>query len=206
MEIFARPYFRLQADGSLELRGVPVRRDPVPLEELGPEDRLYPYHRPHRFGWLRKWVYRMGPQVTYLARRLARAQAAPEYERADDPAWVLMRALLEQWIAESRAPFLLAPIPLLQHVEEMAQPSGYIHRFGELADPPRVLWHDLLPDLRSYPIEERRNFRFPVDIHPTPEGHRALADSLESVLRSLMGDAGAAVAAGATPASEGHRS
>ena len=192
-EIFARPYFRPQPDGTLELRGVPVRRDPVPLEELQPDDRLYPYYAPQRFARLRKLIYRMGPRVTYLARRLARSQAAPEYEH--DPAWVLMRAILEQWISEARAPFLMAPIPLLQHIEEMAQPSGYVKRFQELADPPRVLWHDLLPDLRSYPMEQRRAFRFPLDIHPTPEGHRALADSLEPALRALIAEAGVAVAA-----------
>ncbi len=43
-----------------------------------------------------------------------------------------------------------------------------------------------LPDLLRYPAEQRRRFRFEKDVHPTPEGHEALAASLAPALARVL--------------------
>lgn len=50
--------------------------------------------------------------------------------------------------------------------------------------------HDPLPDLLKYQRDERRAFRFAQDSHPTPNGHRALAESLAGAVRRTQALAG----------------
>jgi lysophospholipase L1-like esterase len=174
--VLAKPYFELAADGALLLQNVPVPREPVPAAALG--DDAQHLDRGGRLEWLRTLVNRAGPQAKALAQKLSRYQPLPDYDRADSPAWLLMRAILSAWFRESKRPVLVVPIPLYQYVEETASPRAMQARFRELAAPPHVTLHDPLPDLLAHPIEQRRAFRFPVDVHPTPAGHRALAESL----------------------------
>ena len=143
---------------------------------------------------MRELVYRLGPRAARLARRLSGSYPDPEYQSPHHPAWSLMRAILEQWIGEARAPVVLVPLPLPQHLDEVASPRGYHARFAELARP-AVAVHDPLPDLLHYPRAERRALRFPTDVHFTIAGHEALADSLEPVIRTRVEDYAAALAA-----------
>ncbi len=108
------------------------------------------------------------------------------YSRADDPGWMLMKAILRQWISEAAAPIVIYPIPTPEHISEIASPAGYLRRFHELDDPPRVTVHDSLPDLHRYSLSERRGFRFDRDRHPTVAGHRAHAESLAPLIQSLV--------------------
>ena len=98
-----------------------------------------------------------------------------------------MRAILAKWIGEiGSEKVLLMPLPLYQYVEEQADSTPYQTRFAELARDLGCALHDPLPDLQSYSMAERRQFRFEKDPHPTPEGHRALAASLEPALERLL--------------------
>jgi lysophospholipase L1-like esterase len=183
---FAKPYFELGPAGDLALRGTPVAPEPLRADEL-PPDELTHVDQGGRFAALRSVANALGARD--LLQKVTGYQPVPDYDHPDDPAWCLMRAILERWIAEARAPVILFPLPLYQHVEETSSPIGYQARFAELSDPPRVRVHDPLPDLMRYDLPTRRSFRFEHDIHPTPLAHRALAASLAEAVRPLLANA-----------------
>ena len=187
---YAKPYFTLQPGGCLELHGVPVPREPVPSGSVPPDQWQY-LGRTRNLEWARRFVKPLGARGRRLARSLARRLSSNErlsaYNRADDQRWLLMKAILERWTREAAVPVVIFVIPRYQFTEERASAASYQARFAELHDPPRVTVHDPLPALLPYPARERRAFRFSDrDVHPTPEGHRALADSLAPCIRSLM--------------------
>jgi hypothetical protein len=124
--------------------------------------------------------------VKELAQQLTGYQPLPEYDSAEHPHWRLMRAIIERWVAEHAGRVLLVPLPLYQYVEETADPSGYRSRFAELAAAIDCRLHDPLDDLLAYPKAERRRFRFERDVHPTREGHQALARSLAPAVRAAL--------------------
>ena len=180
--VYAKPYYEL-ADGELVLRNVPVPKKGLREDELDEETRGA-VDRGGRFERLRGIVNQLG--LRDLAQKVTRYQPLPEYDRADSPPWMLMRAILERWIAEHRGPVLVMPIPLYQYVEETASPAEYRARFGELAAASGCSLHDPLDDLQRHTSEERRAFRFENDPHPTAAGHAALAASLAPVVESLL--------------------
>jgi carbamoyltransferase len=97
-----------------------------------------------------------------------------------------MRAILDRWIREHQQPVLLIPLPLHQYVEGTADPGGYQARFRELAGATGCILHDPLHDLLQYSAAERRALRYEHDIHPSPQGHAALARSIApAVARAL---------------------
>ena len=197
--IFPKPYFTLEQGDELRLHNVPVPESSA-FEELDEEarghiDRGGPGLR------LRELVYRLPEEhrlrVTRLMQRLTRYQPVPGYARPDSPEWLLMRAILERWARESEQPVLVMAIPMPQYVDGTASARDVQRRFQELAQPPALTVHDPLDDLRAYSPAERRGFRDPLDPHPTPAGHRALAESLAPRIRAAMARAGIGSMAGA---------
>ena len=180
--VYAKPYYEL-VDGELALRNVPAPKTGLREDELDEETRGA-VDRGGRFERLRGLVNQLG--LRDLAQKVTRYQPLPEYDRADSPPWVLMRAILEHWIAEHRGRVLLMPIPLYQYIEETASPAEYRARFGEVAAATGCFLHDPLDDLLRYSPGERRAFRFERDLHPTAAGHAALAASLAPVVESLL--------------------
>ena len=179
--LLPKPYYE-RVEGRLVLRNVPVPKEPIGRGALPAEQRRT---LDRRFPRLRQLANRLG--LRPFAQRLTRYQPVPEYDAPDGPGWLLMRAILERWIAESPLPVLVAPIPLYQFIEETSDPARYRRRFGELAADAGCALHDPLDDLRRYSRRERRGFRFKTDLHFTPAGHRALAESLAPVLRGMTG-------------------
>jgi hypothetical protein len=180
--ILAKPYFTLEADGALQLHHVPVPK--APLASESPEQRYV--DRYGRLVWLREQVNRFGPGLKDRLQRLTRYQPLPAYDRPDDPAWRLMKAILVRWSQEARAPVVIMPVPLYQYVEKSASARAYQARFAELASLPGVTVHDPLPDFHRYPRAERRGFRFLHDCHLTASAHRVLAQSLAGLLRARL--------------------
>jgi carbamoyltransferase len=181
--VYAKPYYTL-ANGELALHHVPPQRQPVDVATLSAEDRAG-VDEGGRFALLRQVATAIGAKE--FLQRHTHYQPLPEYDSADVPAWQLMRAILAKWIGEigaSRA--LLMPLPLHHYVEELADAAPYQARFAELARDLGCALHDPLPDLLRYSAEERRRFRFEKDPHPTPEGHRAIAASLQPVLERML--------------------
>ena len=79
-----------------------------------------------RLQWLRSAVHRLGPGVKGRLQRFSSYQPVPAYDRPDHPDWRLMKAILERWFLEIQGPVMICPIPLYQHVEEIASPRGYV--------------------------------------------------------------------------------
>jgi len=181
----AKPYFTRSTRGDLELNNVPVPKTPVDVTGLDGVERGH-LDRGGRLVWLRKMVNRLGPRIKDYTQRLTRYQPLPAYNRASDPAWLLMKAILIQWANEVRKPMIVNSIPMHHYIEETASPKAYQARFRELGEHPAVILHDPLPSFHAVPISRRRELRFSLDVHPTPECHRILAESLASRIRPLM--------------------
>jgi hypothetical protein len=181
--ILAKPYFILRDGGALELRNVPVPRDPVTAEQLGEDVRFV--DRGGDLWLIRQVLNKLGPGIKSFVQSAMAPDPVPSYARADHPHWLLMRAILEQWIASSDVPVIIMPVPLYHHVEELARSDRYRARFAELAAPPRVTIHDPLPAFHAVPRDARRAFRFERDVHPTAVAHRVLAESLAGSIREI---------------------
>ena len=180
---YEKPFFTVDAGGALTLHNVPVPRDPVAPEAAAQEDAAK-VDRGGRFPLLRRISREL--DLHDVLQRVTHYQPVPEYDDPRNPAWQVMRAILERWFAEARAPIVLFPMPLYQHVEETASADAYRARFNELARPPAVVVHDPLPYFWRHDKATRRGFRFPTDIHPTPSAHAVLGDALADAIRPRL--------------------
>jgi len=181
----AKPYFSLDPQGELQLHHSPAPPDPVALQDLPEEEARFVDQGGDRV-ILRKLINKLGPRVKELAQKATQYQPVPGYDQADNPDWLLMKAILQRWISEVGTPIILFPIPLYQFVEETSSPTAYQNRFAELHAPPHVQVHDPLPHLQTFTKEQRRGFRFEKDVHPTPEMHDALANALATAVRPFL--------------------
>ncbi|MFN2597846.1 MAG: hypothetical protein ABR563_11755, partial [Pyrinomonadaceae bacterium] len=119
--IYAKPYYVLEG-GRLALKNVPVAKEPVREEEMRDEESRH-VDRGLPFAPLRKVARQLG--LRDLAQRVTRFQPVPDYAPPDNPKWLLMRAILAEWIAASVAPVILMPVPLFPFVEGTSDPSQY---------------------------------------------------------------------------------
>ena len=181
----AKPYYTLDDSGDLHLHQVPVPPEPIAPEELPAADRGH-VDTGGEHEWLRRLLGRFGPRVKDHLQRFSRYQPLPAYDRADDPAWCLLKAILGKWAQEADAPVVIMPIPLYHYIEEASSPANYQRRFAELRESANTVVHDPLPDFLNYTLAERRAFRFAKDCHLTPAGHQVLAESLLSTVEAAM--------------------
>lgn len=182
LKLYAKPYYEI-VDGELALRNVPPARKPLTEEEL-PEAERKRIDRGGRLQAVRELAGRLG--LRELAQKVTRYQPVPEYDSAGNPQWLLLKKIVLEWIKGHPKPVLLMPLPLSQHIEETSDARPYQERFQELAAEAGCHYHDPLPDLLRYTVAERRQFRFPKDIHLTPSGHAALASSLQPAIERLL--------------------
>jgi carbamoyltransferase len=180
MKVWMKPYFQIVGN-QLHLQNTPVEPKPINVSDL-PEGEKGAIDSGGPFELLRTIVKKLG--LKEQVQKLIRFQPVPEYSSSRKPEWQLMKKILEQWVSESKVPVLLIPIPLYQHIEETASASSYQRRFSELKSICHL--HDPLPDLRRYELKSRRSFRFERDIHLTPEGHRALFESILPVVKKIL--------------------
>lgn len=184
--LLAKPYFDLEDDGTLTLQNVPVPQQPLKPEEL-PETEKEFVDQGGRMLWLRQAITKVGgPAVKEMAQRITKYQPLPEYDDPQSAEWSLMKAILRQWTSECETPVIIVPIPLYQYVEETASSASYRARFAELEEWDGVTLHDPLPDYYLVPKQERREFRFKTDIHPTPAHHKHLAASLAKAVKTSL--------------------
>lgn len=186
--IYAKPYFELR-EGRLVLGHVPPPKDPWTSETLPPEAKGH-VDRGLPFPTVRKIVKALG--VRDLVQRVTGYNPVPDYDDPKNPKWLVLRAILEQWIRESPTKVIVAPIPLFSFWEGDADASAYQARFRELCQATGATLADPLPELLRHPEEERRRFRFQVDVHFTPAGHRAVGRALAGPVRAALEGAGSA--------------
>lgn len=180
--LYAKPYFTLDGE-HLALHQVPPPVEGLTMQQLSAEEQDA-VDTGGRFGTLRKLVTALGARE--VVQRMTHYQPLPEYDIPDSPGWRLMRAILSQWMSALHKPVILMPLPLPQHLDQVCDAAPYQARFAELAAELGCTLHDPLPGLLAYDSAVRRRFRWETDIHFTPEGHRALADSLAPVLAGVL--------------------
>jgi len=174
-----KPYFSLGPDG-LALANQPVPRDAVPARAVdGAADPG------GRFPALRRLASATG--LRDVAQSLTGYQPVPEYDDRESHGWRMMSAILRRWSDECACTMAIVPLPLYQHVEGTADAGCYQARFAELGAVTGRAIVDPLPELRRHPVDERRRFRFPVDIHLTPLGHSAVARAIAPAVQRLIG-------------------
>ena len=194
----AKPYFEFDGEG-LTLHHVPVPKERWTEQTLPQEllPHVYSYgeanlvFRNHssRHARVMRILARLGPLRRVAKRVLTRIrtfQPLPDYDRADTPGWLLMRQILRQWIAASRSPVLLVPLPHDSSLSRLSDPSRYQARFRELAVETGCHLHDPLPQLLERTALERAAPWSDEYGHLTAEGHEAIAELLLPVVRGLM--------------------
>ena len=184
--LYAKPYFEL-VNGKLVLKGVPVPTEPVDNSGLTKRERDFIDSDPlSSKGKLSKLIVK-----TNMERLAIKATFSwdpyPEYKSKNNPKWMLLRAILEEWIANHKQPVILMPIPSRAHYDGEKSASHYQARFRELLEVlPNCTLHDPLLDLLRYSLKERREFHFKMDWHLSPKGHLAIANSIEPRIRKLL--------------------
>jgi carbamoyltransferase len=183
-----KPYFTLEG-GKLVQHHVPVPKDTrepsaerakaandAP-EESGPKGLVR--------GLLRKVTAKVDEKVPgfrAFTQRVRGVTHPQEYDDAQDPGWLLMRAILAEFIADARKDpkrkILLAPWPTFGHIEGGLDPKPYLARFAELAASTEIELLDALPRFLEEPRQVRDRCRFASDEHPTRLGHSVFADAL----------------------------
>jgi hypothetical protein len=181
----AKPYFEL-ANDKLVLRNVPVPRGFISEKDM-PEDGLRYVDRGGPAPRLRRFANAYLKPFKSIVQSMIAYQPVPLYDDPDNPAWKLMKAILVEWISESRGRHvLICPIPLYHHIEQTASPASYQLRFQELAGPDNVTVADPLPRFWAESPDNRRYCRFRNDPHLTPYGHEVLADAMKPVIAHFL--------------------
>lgn len=183
--VMAKPYYSLNDEGNLQLHHCPVPKGPIPQSEITKDQQKFVDRGGNMYA-IRKIVNKLGGNTKNFIQMISRYQPLPAYDDQNNSDWLLMKAILKKLIAESKTKTILFPIPLYQHIEGTSSAEGYQARFKELSSPPEIIIHDPLHDLLNYTKKERREFRFKKDIHPTPAFHNALAESLVSIVKSII--------------------
>jgi len=183
--IYPKPYFSLASDGSFQRHHFPVPKGPLSKNQLPPHERHY-VEEGGRFNWLYRTLGKFDFRAIDFAQRISRYQPLPAYDSPQNPDWLLMKTILTKWVAESRKPTVICPIPVHQYVEQTANSEACQARFRELGETLEAKIHDPLPDYWKRSKAERRLLRFQRDPHPSPAGHRLLAESLAPYISDYM--------------------
>lgn len=180
--VYQKPYFELEK-GGLVLKNTPVNPNQVKYEEL-PENEKGRVVREGRFAGLRRLVKKLG--LKEMAQKVSHYQQYHEYSKSSTKEWQLMKAILAKWISESDKPVLLVTLPTHHYVDEGSDFTVIERRFRELEGLKNLTIFNPLADFKKYPAEERRKFRFGVDVHPTPLGHQVYAQTFKPVIEKIL--------------------
>lgn len=184
-----KPYFVLEGE-ELRLRNQPVPKQVVRVEDL-PDGRLLDQQA--QVSNTRELLRRMNravdrriPGFREWTQRLRRLSLPAEYRDPQDPAWLLMRHILAQWVEEATMPVVICPLPDHAQLTRLTSAEDSRQRFREFSRDTGSPLIDLLPTLWGHGIKRRRLARFARDDHPNRLGHRLLADALRPRLEELV--------------------
>jgi carbamoyltransferase len=196
--IRAKPYYLIEND-KLALHHVPVPKTVWTMETFPPELLQHCYLSQgaaqtavtkHLPGGVKAMLKKVLPEGLRRAAKTAvmrseKFRPVPEFDTADNPRWLLLRGILEDWIRASRAPVLVVPIPHYFFLSSPRDARGYQARFGELASATKCHLYDPLPDLLKLSAEDRGNLWSDSSGHPSPRGHEILANLLAPVVQRI---------------------
>lgn len=196
----AKPYFELE-DGQLTLHNVPVPKQPWTEETLPDDLRPYVYsygeanyffrNQSRRHDSIMRIFARLGPMrrvVKHVLTSFRKFQPLPDYDSPGSPGWSLLRAILKTWIASSRTPVLLVPLPHDSSLAGLSDPRKYQARFRELSAETGCRLFDPLPELLRLAPSERRTLWSDAYGHLSVRGHSAIAKLLVPVVQQLMSE------------------
>jgi hypothetical protein len=121
-----------------------------------------------------------------FVRRFVRNRALPHYDRANTAEWQLLRHILKAWIAESRSPVLVVPIPLAQFILRSGDDGPCRARYNELAAETGCDFYDPLPDFWRLDENVRQALWNHKNGHFTDKGHEVLADLLQPHIAAAL--------------------
>ena len=185
LALLPKPYFELEK-GALTLRNSPVPKGHKPVDAAHAVDAgtyIHPMRSLARQAMRRAndWL----PGLRSWSQRVRRIALPQDYNTPTSRGWLLLQAILTNWVAEARAPVAICPIPMFDHVFGNLRATPYQTRFRDLAAHTGATLIDPLEDLRA---AHRLGtvLRFPTDEHPTIAGHQAIADILSPKISGLL--------------------
>jgi hypothetical protein len=175
-----KPYYQLQ-EGRLKLENQPVPRkvqqiDEVTANRIRQKDSSLIKQR------VRK-IYKQYPEFHGFLQKVRNIRSPIEYEDPNNQHWLLMKAILTDWIQQSKAPVILCPIPTFPHIYKYISPDGYLQRFQELSAETNIKIVNILPEFWKLSHKQRKSCRFEIDDHPTELGHEVIANALTPHIR-----------------------
>lgn len=184
---YAKPYFEL-INNEIILKGVPPKKEPIDISNLSPEEQKWIagniFNKSKHYSQILKIIDKFELRETF--QKIIHYQPNKQYNSPDNPAWILMKALLKEWINNQPRKVLVVLIPTYQYIEEISDPHYYQQRFEELTHETNCSIYDTLPNFLKYPLKKRREFRFKKDPHFTPFGHEVLAESIYPIVNKLL--------------------
>jgi carbamoyltransferase len=186
-----KPYFRLE-NGGLVLYNVPVPRERPPAGTLSPatlpesrdlegvrEAALRFYRENLKLRRFRAWMRdEMGPVKSQVFRWIG-AHPYPEFKMQDSPGWLLMKAILEQFVQEvAPTPVLIVPTPTFEYYLNGIEPV-YQKFFAQLQNREQgVHVADVSTPLVKLPWKTRQRLSFRIGGHFTPFANERVARML----------------------------
>ncbi|MCK4307327.1 SGNH/GDSL hydrolase family protein [candidate division WOR-3 bacterium] len=173
-----KPYFAL-TNNKLVLHNSPVPKEVLRERDLQKHPELKKYvDEGGRFSRVEKFLSKYAPFLKDPIQKFTRYQPMQEYNKPNSPAWLLMKAILAKWVKESEATVLICPIPVYQYIEKLSSSKSFRKRFSELGEELGVEVADILPRFWEETKQRRRECRFEKDQHPTPLGHKIIAEGM----------------------------
>jgi len=197
----ARPYFEL-VDNKLVRGHVPLKDEYIDMDALSEADKERVYQSTP-FPDIRKLLEKTRPpkkpkrrtlimdRLNLLLKRspikktITKIRPYPEYDNPNTPAWKIMRAVFDEWSAESSKSLLIIPLPSFIYVKERADARNYQMRFREVERETTCSIYDPLPDLQKLSLEKRRKLYYR-EGHLTPEGHAWMAKKMSPHVQRVL--------------------
>jgi len=186
--LIPKPYFQLE-NGRLVLHSVPVPKERPEVGSLNPETSdgttklsgireslLQWYRESPELERARRWIRKDLGRVKSEMFRLSGAQPYPDFKSQDSPGWLLMKAILQEFVRDvAPRPVLIVPIPTwefyLHGLEPIYQP--FFQTLENQAEGIHVL--DVSTPLIQLPWDTRQELSFKVGGHFTTFGHEKVA-------------------------------